>query len=73
MEMTGWQPIATAPELERVMVCGWQKRNGTTQAYWWWGEDCVSKGIGIEHPAALYWCPVILPDKFPPPPQEPQP
>lgn len=59
--MAGWQPIETAPELERVMVCGWSKPTRTCQGYWWWGEDCVSEGKGIEHPDAVYWTAINLP------------
>lgn len=60
-----WQPIATAPELERVFVCGWQKQAGNVRGYWWWHEDCVSDGVAIEHPEALYWTAIVLPP-FPP-------
>lgn len=68
--MSEWQPIETAPEFDRVMVCGWQKRTATCAGYWWWGEDCIDKGRGIEHPDALYWTPIVLP-AFPAPPVQP--
>lgn len=56
-----WQPIATAPELERVMVCGWQPRHGRGGGYWWYHEDAVAGGLAIDHPDARYWAPIVLP------------
>lgn len=56
-----WQPIETAPELDRVMVCGWQKQKGTTIGYWWYEEDVVSGGVGIGKPHALFWAPLVIP------------
>lgn len=60
-----WKPIETAPEFDRVWVCGWQARHGTTRGYWWWHEDCVADGKGIEYPDALYWAPIVLPHPLP--------
>ena len=56
-----WKPIETAPELERVIVCGWQKPTNTCQGYWWWHEDAVQDGKAIEYPDALYWTEFVLP------------
>lgn len=48
-----WQPIETAPDLERVVVAGWQEANGTTRGYWWYHEDVTDTGgVPIEHPSA---------------------
>lgn len=63
-----WQPIETAPDLERVLVCGWQKPRGSIIGYWWWHEDCCHEGRAIEHPSALYWANLDIPD-FPEPPE----
>lgn len=67
-EAGGWRDISTAPDLDRVMVCGWNPPHKRVSGYWWWYEDAVSEGRAIEHPTALYWCPVVLP-AFPQPPQ----
>jgi hypothetical protein len=64
-----WQPIETAPELERVMVCGWQPRHGNCAGYWWWHEDATTSEGAIEHPDALYWTPIVLPP-FPAAPEQ---
>jgi hypothetical protein len=66
--MSDWQPIETAPDLERVMVCGWNKQTQTCKGYWWWHEDVCDNGIAIEHHHALYWTKMVLP-AFPEPPQ----
>lgn len=63
-----WQPIETAQDGDRVLVCGWQKPTRGCAGYYWWHEDCVWGGKGTEHPDALYWTPLTLPD-FPPPPE----
>jgi hypothetical protein len=63
----GWHPIETAPDLERVMVCGWQQPHGNVIGYWWWGEDVCDNGRGIECPNALYWTPIVLPSMPAPP------
>lgn len=63
-----WQPIKTAPEFDRVLVCGWQGPQGNVRGYWWWHEDVVCDGVASEHPNARYWAPVIKPD-FPEPPE----
>jgi len=63
----GWQDISTAPDLDRVMVCGWNPPHKRVAGYWWWHEDSVYEGRAIDHPTALYWCRVNLP-AFPPPP-----
>ena len=62
-----WLPIETAPDLERIWVCGVQPRaRSGCQAYWWWHEDAAHEGKAIEHPNATHWAPIILPD-FPHP------
>jgi hypothetical protein len=46
----------SAPTLERVLVAGWQDRNGRTVGYWWYYEDVTDEaGIPEEHPNALLW------------------
>ncbi len=67
--MGNWQPIETAPELDRIWVAGWQPRNQTTRGYWWWHEDCCYEGKAIEHPEATLWCRIVLPD-LPPSPEK---
>lgn len=57
----GWQPIETAPDLERVLVCGWQKSHRLAQGYWWWAEDVTSDGAAVEHTDATHWAPVDVP------------
>ena len=56
-----FQPIKTAPDLERVMVAGIQPRTATCRAYWWYEEDVVSDGKGIEKPHATHWAPLVIP------------
>lgn len=56
------QPIATAPDLARVMVCGWQPRSGTCAGYWWWEEGMVSDGEAFGRTEATHWFPIALPD-----------
>jgi hypothetical protein len=52
----GWEPIATVPSLDRVLVAGWQPRSGTTQGYWWKYEDYTDEsGKPMEHPNATMW------------------
>jgi hypothetical protein len=54
----GWQPIETAPTLDRVLVAGWQRRQGTTRGYWYYGEDTTDEaGKPMEHLNALLWRP----------------
>ena len=65
-EMT-WRPIETAPDLDRVLVAGWQPRNQTTRGYWWWNEDVTCDGKAIESPEAILWHPIVFAD-FPAPP-----
>jgi hypothetical protein len=62
--MSKWQPINTAPTLDRVYVAGWQKQIGRCAAYWWHGEDTTDeRGIPMEHPSALLWQPLPDPPK----------
>ena len=68
--MNAWQPIASAPDLERVLVAGIQPRNGGCIAYWWWHEDVADKGVAIETPHATHWAPIILPAEFPHPAEQ---
>lgn len=63
-----WQPIETAPKLDRVLVCGWQPLSGTVDGYWWWHVDVIADGRPLEHRAASHWFPIELPD-FPEAPQ----
>lgn len=65
-DLLQWQTLDTAPELYRVFVTGWQARHGTTRGYWWWHEDTVHEGRAVEHPDALYWAPIVLPEPLPP-------
>lgn len=44
-----WYPIESAPDFDRIMVCGWQPRHGTTQGYWWWGEDAALQARPVRH------------------------
>jgi N-glycosylase/DNA lyase len=65
-----WEPFP-APDLDRVMVIGWQKRNAACEAYWWHHEDITDeRGIPMDHPDALYW--VRLKDILPPLPEPPK-
>ena len=60
-----WQPIGNAPDLERVIVAGWQPRRGSTAGYWWYHEDATDdKGIPIDHPEATLFVRLfdLLPD-----------
>jgi hypothetical protein len=66
MTSPAWQPIATAPDLDRVFVAGWQPRHGNTAGYWWWHEDLIVGGVPAEHPNATLWCEITLP-AFPAP------
>ena len=69
--MTTWQPIETAPTLERVMVCCWSPRSGNVSGYWWYYEDITDeKGVPMDHPDASHFLILseILPN-FPDPPQ----
>ena len=51
-----WQPIETAPALERVVVAGLQPKSKGCAAYWWYHEDHTDNaGIPIEHPQAVMW------------------
>ncbi|HQT65951.1 MAG TPA: hypothetical protein PLO16_15740 [Acidocella sp.] len=65
----GWQPIESAPELDRIWVCGWQKPSGSVIGYWWWHEDVCVNSRALEHPEATHWAVIVLPD-FPPAPGE---
>ena len=57
-----WQPIETAPDSERVMVCGFSPRSKSgTAAYWWYGEDVTFSGKPTDHPHALKWAPLVIP------------
>lgn len=62
-----WQGIESAPDLERVIVAGWNPHSGNVRGYWWYGEDVVSNGRAIEHPRATHWRPFNNP-AFPTPP-----
>lgn len=56
-----WHDISTAPDLERVMVSGWQEPSGSVAGYWWWHEDACHGGVALDHPNATHWCNVRLP------------
>lgn len=62
-----WQGIESAPDLERVIVAGWNFHSDNVRGYWWYGEDVVSNGRAIEHPRATHWRPFNNP-AFPTPP-----
>lgn len=55
------QPIATAPDLVRIMVAGWHKPEGSVRGYWWHHEDVAHDGMAIERPHATHWFPIVLP------------
>lgn len=55
------QPIETAPDLERVMVAGWNPPSGSVAGYWWYEEDCVDDGKAIDKPYATHWFPIVKP------------
>jgi hypothetical protein len=54
-----WQPIETAPDSERVMVCGWSRQTPTCAGYWWYEE--AFDGSPTEKLNALYWAPLVIP------------
>ncbi|MGU9981500.1 hypothetical protein ACJ4V0_15805 [Phreatobacter sp. HK31-P] len=48
-----------APDLDRIMVSGWQKRSGATRGYWWVHEDFTDeRGRPMERPEAELWQPM---------------
>ena len=59
--MHEWKLVETAPDLDRVMVCGWEKPTKTRAGYWWYHEDVVSDGTAIEHSDATHWCEIVIP------------
>src|SRR5690606_27178297 len=61
-----WQDISTAPELERVIVSGWQKPTRTCAGYWWVHEDVIMDGKPCDHPSALLWQPLPKRPTLPP-------
>lgn len=63
-----WQPIDTAPDLERVLICGWQPKSGRVAGYWWWEEGHCENGQALDRPDATLWAPIQLP-VFPKPPE----
>lgn len=68
-----WQPIETAPDLERVLVAGVQHdASGSVAPYWFWHEDVCDGGKAITTPRATHWHPVIK-SAFPPLVTPPQP
>lgn len=54
----GWQPIETAPDMDRIWVAGWQNRHGRCAGYWWQEEDMVINGKPQGNPAAIVWRPI---------------
>lgn len=64
----GWLPIESAPDLERIMVAGWQPRQGTVRGYWFWHEGVADGGVAIDDPNVTHWCRIVLP-AFPSPPE----
>lgn len=65
----GWRPIETAENFDRVIVAGWQPRNGNTAGYWWYHEDCTDEcGRPMYHPDALLWHPFPAVPSAPPAP-----
>jgi len=65
--MSEWQPIETAPSLERIIVAGWQPEHGAIKGYWWWYEDHTNEhGKPIDFPSALKWHkPIPVPSESP--------
>ena len=56
-----WVPLP-GPQLERVMLCGWQPPSGNVVGYWWHEEGVTDEhGMGFENPRASHWCPIIIP------------
>ena len=54
----GWQDIATAPPMSRVLVAGWQKPRHGVVGYWWFYEDeTTNAGRPFEHTNATMWRP----------------
>lgn len=67
----GWQPIETAPSLERVIVSGYAKPSGRVAGYWWYYEDHTDEnGVPADHPDATLF--VLLSDVVPPFPPQPE-
>lgn len=65
--MSEWKSFP-APQYERVMVCGWQRKSCDIIGYWWWGEDQTDRrGRALQNKDALYWTEIALPE-FPQPP-----
>ena len=62
---SGWQPIETAREWDRVIVAGWQPRSGNVAGYWWYHDDTIVDGKPCEHPNATLWH--SFPEVPPPP------
>lgn len=63
-----WQTIETAPDFERIWICGWTNPTLHVEGYWWWHEGMAINGMAIYQSTALYWCPIVLPP-FPAPPE----
>lgn len=56
-----WRPLP-GPTLERVMIAGWQARNGFTAGYWWYHEGVTDEnGMPIDDPDARLWAPLVIP------------
>ena len=68
--MNEWQPIETAPDLDRVLVAGWQKPSKRVQGYWWVHEDVICDGKPLDHPDALLWQPFPKRPENPPTPNQ---
>jgi len=65
--MSEWQPIETAPPLERIFAAGWQPQSGRVAGYWWVHEDYTDeKGVPMEYPTALKWQHLPAAPKSPP-------
>lgn len=39
-----WRTMDSAPDLDRVIVAGWQKASGRVVGYWWMHEDVIADG-----------------------------
>lgn len=60
-----------APDLERVIVAGWQPHFGRVDGYWWFHEDHTDEGgMPMKHPGATLW--VRLSEVLPPLPDRPE-
>lgn len=68
----GWLPIDTVSAGDRVIVAGYQARNGAVAGYWWYHEDAIDDaGKPCADAYATHWRPFDNPP-FPTPPAQDQ-